>query len=106
MLVNEPVVVECSPHGAPVRFHWRGVPYGVTSAPEPWFSREPWWQHVDRAAKGTAVRIERELWRVDAVPLHGTGSPVDGSFDLERDQTGNWLLDHVWDDELEHRLFA
>ncbi len=105
MLVQEPIDVECSPNGAPVLFRWREVPYSVTSAPEPWFGREEWWQYAQRAARGMQVRFERECWRVDAVALRSGAAPVDGSFDLTRIPHGGWLLDQAWNDELESQLF-
>ncbi|NLT26783.1 MAG: hypothetical protein GXX90_09085 [Microbacteriaceae bacterium] len=106
MVVDEPVEVELSPDGAPVRFVWRGVRYGVVSAPEPWLGREAWWVAARRAPRGAAPRFEREMWRVDAVPLQGTTRRLDGSFDLARRADGTWSLDRAWDDELDTRLFA
>lgn len=106
MLVNEPIVVQCSANGAPVQFHWRNLQYSVTSAPEPWFGREQWWHSAERAARGMGVRVERELWRVDAVALPAGHAPVDGSFDLARDANGGWLLDQAWSEQSESRLFV
>lgn len=106
MFVGEPIEVELSPDGAPVRFVWRKVRYGVTSAPEPWLGRTAWWRSNSRAPRGAGVRFEREMWRVDAVPLQGTRTRLDGSFDLARLPDGSWQLDEAWDDELEVRLFA
>lgn len=105
-MVQEPIAVECSENGAPVQFRWREVQYSVTSAPELWFGREPWWQHAIRATPGTGVRFERELWRVDAVALHPGVTPAEGSFDLAREHNGGWLLDQAWNDDLETRLFV
>jgi hypothetical protein len=43
MHINESVSVETLASGAPIRFVWRGVTYGVVSSPEPWISRRSWW---------------------------------------------------------------
>ena len=106
MVVDEQVEVELSPNGAPVRFIWRGVRYGVTCAPEPWLSREPWWLAAQRAPRGSGGRFEREMWRVDATPLQSVRRPLDGSFDLTRLPDGSWSLARAWDDEIDERLFA
>ena len=107
MVVNELVEVELSPGGAPVRFVWRGVRYGVVSAPEPWMGREPWWITARRAARGTSdPRFEREMWRVDAVALQAVSRPMDGSFDIARLPDGTWQLDRAFDDRADTRLFA
>lgn len=106
MDIDEPVDVELSPDGAPVRFTWRGVHYGVISAPEPWLGRRSWWQTDARAPRGGGTTIERELWRVDAVPLQGVHRRLDGSFDLARGASGCWQLERAWDDELDERLIA
>ena len=106
MLINEPVTVELSPNGAPVRFIWRGDTYGVISTPEPWLARESWWHTAARAARGSGIAIEREMWRVDAVPLRGMPQPVDTSFDLCRLRDGSWQLEQAWSGELDERLFA
>lgn len=106
MRIGEAVEVELSPHGSPARFTWRGTQYLVTTAPEPWFARERWWTTATGAARGSDVRFEREMWRVDAVPLQDAPARLDGSFDLARLADGSWLLDEAWDDDLEVRLFA
>ncbi|WP_430623145.1 DUF6504 family protein [Gulosibacter molinativorax] len=104
--MSEPIEVDLSSDGAPVRFIWRSVWYGVTSAPEPWLGRTAWWHSAARAPRGGGVPLEREMWRVDAVPLQGTRVRLDGSFDLTRLPDGSWQLAEAWDDELEMRLFA
>lgn len=106
MLIGEPVDVELSPNGAPVRFVWRGSTYGIISTPEPWLARETWWRTASRAARGSNTPIEREMWRVDAVPLRGMLQPGDTSFDLCRQRDGGWLLEQAWSGELDERLFA
>lgn len=106
MFIGEPIEVDLSAEGAPVRFVWRGVRYGVISAPEPWLGREAWWRAAARAQRGSGTPFEREMWRVDAVPLQGVPRRVDGSFDLARLSDGTWSLEQAWDDDLEVRLFA
>lgn len=104
MHIDEPIEVELTPGGAPVRFTWRGVVYGVISAPEPWIGRRPWWRD-GRAARAQGPReLERELWRVDAVPLTGPGP--DGAFDLLHHPSLGWSVVQAWDDDLDQRLFA
>lgn len=104
MEIDESIEVELSPNGAPVRFTWRGVVYGVIAAPEPWVGRRAWW-HDGRTTRGAGTRqFERELWRVDAVPLTGPG--IDGTFDLMHHPRGGWLIAEAWDDDLDQRLFA
>ncbi len=104
MIIEEPVSVELSRWGAPVRFIWRGVRYGVVTAPELWFGRESWWLVARRAPRGQMRSFDREMWRVDAVPL-ASGLQLDGTFDLVHAVDG-WRLLQAWDDELECRLFA
>lgn len=104
MIIEEPVSVELSPWGAPTRFVWRGVHYGVVTAPELWFGRESWWLAARRAPRGRARSFDREMWRVDAVSL-GHGMRYDGTFDLAHTDDG-WQLAQAWDDELDSRLFA
>ena len=104
MIVEEQVDVELSALGAPVRFVWRGVRYGVITAPEPWFGREPWWITARRAPRGATLPLDREMWRVDAVALGGPNR-MDGTFDLAHTAAG-WRLSQAWNDELETRLFA
>jgi hypothetical protein len=108
MNIEEPVNVELSDDGAPVRFLWRGVVYGVTSAPERWFARRSWWQLDGRAPRGTgAALIEQEMWRVDALPLTPGAPRRDGTFDLGlHAATGGWRLSRASDDVLDAQLFA
>jgi hypothetical protein len=108
MNIEEPVIVELTDDGAPIRFEWRGVFYGVTSAPERWFARRPWWQLNSRAPRGTGEGlIDREMWRVDAVPLTMGAPRRDGTFDLGRQSTtGSWRLSRASDDVLDAQLFA
>ncbi|GGA74869.1 hypothetical protein GCM10011490_26990 [Pseudoclavibacter endophyticus] len=104
MEIDEAIEVELTESGAPVRFTWRGVIYGVVSAPEPWVGRRAWWRD-GRAARAAGERwLERELWRVDAVPLTGPGP--DGTFDLLRDPRRGWSIAEAWNDDLDQRLFA
>jgi hypothetical protein len=108
MNIEEPISVELSDDGSPIRFEWRGVFYGVTSAPERWFARRPWWQLDERAPRGTGgSSVDREMWRVDAVPLTAGAPRVDGTFDLGlHGATGSWRLSRASDDVLDAQLFA
>ncbi|SJM63956.1 DUF6504 family protein [Gulosibacter sp. 10] len=105
MVIDEPVIVELV-RETPVRFVWRGVPYGVVGEPERWLRRrEAWWRGAPRAARGAAPPLDRAVWRVDAIPLAAGLEPLDGVFDLARLGAG-WRLEQAWNPELEMRLFA
>lgn len=114
MHINESVSVETLPSGAPIRFVWRGVTYGVVSSPEPWISRRSWWTEGGvRVARGAAAGLlEVPMWRVDALPLTDGAQRMDGTFDLAEpaaasaaDHT-NWILVTAMSEELDERLFA
>jgi len=106
MRINEYITVETAETGAPVRFHWRGVPYAVVSAPEPWIGRKPWWSEARRVPRGTQA-IDVPMWRVDALPLGHRARALDGCYDLcFEPELGAWSLVNAWNDELDDRLFA
>nr|WP_208380625.1 DUF6504 family protein [Frigoribacterium endophyticum] len=107
--VDEQVPVETTEGGAPLRFVWRGVVYGVVSAPEMWMTRREWWRSAPRAPRGLGAELlELPVWRVDALPLTDGAHRVDGTFDLALDpaEGGTWLLLGVYDDTVEQQLFA
>jgi len=106
--VDEGVPVETTGGGAPLRFTWRGVVYGVVSSPELWITRRDWWRSTSRAPRGAgADLLEMTVWRVDALPLTDGASRVDGTFDLALDPlTGGWSLLGVFDDRVDEQLFA
>ncbi|MFT6534571.1 MAG: hypothetical protein ACJAS7_000603 [Alpinimonas sp.] len=120
MHINESVSVETLASGAPIRFVWRGVTYGVVSSPEPWISRRSWWSEGGiRVARGaTAGLLAVPMWRVDALPLTDGAHRMDGTFDLAQpvatlplsptapiESTG-WVLVTAVSEELDERLFA
>jgi len=106
--VDEQVPVETTEGGAPLRFVWRGVVYGVVSAPERWVTRREWWRSAERAPRGGGESLlELPVWRVDALPLTDGAHRIDGTFDLALDPAaGAWLLLSVHDDQVEQQLFA
>jgi hypothetical protein len=122
MHINESVSVETLPSGAPIRFVWRGVTYGVVSSPEPWISRRSWWTEGGvRVARGAAAGLlEVPMWRVDALPLTDGAHRMDGTFDLAQPMTtssaassatspanhASWILVTAMSEELDERLFA
>lgn len=108
MKVDERVSVETTDEGAPLRFTWRRVIYGVVSAPEVWITRQAWWRSATRAPRGSGPGLlEMPVWRVDALPLTDGASRVDGTFDLARDPVSReWLLLGVFDDRVDLQLFA
>ncbi|MCU1546150.1 MAG: hypothetical protein JWP30_1250 [Homoserinimonas sp.] len=108
MKVDEAVAVELSSTGSPVRFRWRGVVYGVISAPEIWVTRQDWWRLAGRAPRGAGQRLlEVKVWRVDALPLTDGARRIDGTFDLTKNPiTGEWHVASVFDDERDQQLWA
>lgn len=108
MQIEEPAQVELSANGAPIRFTWRGVVYGVISSPELWISRQNWWQVTGRAPRGASSQLlEIQMWRVDAVPLTDGAVRIDGTFDLHRNpRSFEWQLSNAFDDHLDTQLFA
>ena len=122
MHINESVSVETLPSGAPIRFVWRGVTYGVVSSPEPWMSRRSWWSETGvRVARGSAAaRLDVPMWRVDALPLTDGARRMDGTFDLAQpavgtrhkilgtplEDTAGWILVSARSEDLDERLFA
>ena len=72
--VDENVKVLTNQQGEPVRFSWRNGSYQVTSRPERWFSRKPWWLEASRAQRGIGSGVlEVEMWRITAAK--GVSSP-------------------------------
>ena len=72
--VDENVKVLTNQQGEPVRFSWRNGSYQVTSRPERWFSRKPWWLEASRAQRGIGPEVlEVEMWRITAAK--GINSP-------------------------------
>ena len=123
MHINEAISVETLPSGAPIRFVWRGVTYGVVSSPEPWISRRSWWNEGGvRVARGAAAGLlEVPMWRVDALPLTDGAQRMDGTFDLAQprargaassvepsraEPVANWVLVSAVSEDLDERLFA
>lgn len=106
MNVNESISVSTEPSGSPVAFTWRGIRYVVVSEAEIWFTKIPWWrgaQHIPH--------IERQIWRVSALPCSGPRSlqsqqPDEGVYDLCQDVSQGWLLLTAHSDELDTQLFA
>lgn len=122
MHINEAISVETLPSGAPIRFVWRGVTYGVVSSPEPWISRRSWWSEGGvRVARGAAAGLlEVPMWRVDALPLTDGAQRLDGTFDLAQPRARSaaatspsrlepvtgWVLVSAISEDLDERLFA
>ena len=86
--VDEKVKVLTNQKGEPVRFSWRNGSYQVTSRPERWYSRKPWWLEASRAQRGIGAAVmEVEMWRLSAAK--GISSPA--QFELVHNQ-----LDDRW----------
>ena len=88
--VQEQIKVLTNQVGEPVRFSWRNGTYLVTSKPERYFSRRPWWQEAARAQRGIGSSVlEVEIWRLSAAK--GTCSPA--QFELVYNhQKSSWQL--------------
>ncbi len=88
--VDETVKVLTNQAGEPVRFSWRNGSYQVTSRPERWFSRKPWWLEASRAQRGIGPAVlEVEMWRITA--SKGIHSPSE--FELLHNQDNDrWQL--------------
>jgi hypothetical protein len=93
---EEPAEVE-APEGAVEAFWWRGRRYAVRQVLCRWREAGGWWEPTGDLAKPWAHGDAREIWRVDAVPEPGAGSPA-GTYELCRDlRRGTWSLFRVWD---------
>lgn len=88
--VDETVKVSTNQAGEPVRFSWRNGSYQVTSRPERWYARKPWWLEASRAQRGIGSQIlEVEMWRITA--SKGISSP--NQFELTHSQPDDgWQL--------------
>jgi hypothetical protein len=88
--VDETVKVLTNQAGEPVRFSWRNGSYQITSRPERWFSRKPWWLEASRAQRGIGPAVlEVEMWRITA--SKGINSPSE--FELLHNQDNDrWQL--------------
>jgi hypothetical protein len=111
MQIDETIDVATDAAGAPLRFEWRGVMHGVTSMPEPWVGRRPWWRESGRAPRGRGLMLlETYQWRVDAVALTGGGAdgtePLDGTYDIAFVPERGWVLRSASHERLEAQLFA
>ncbi|CAB4625837.1 unannotated protein [freshwater metagenome] len=91
--VDENVKVLTNQAGEPIRFSWRNGNYKVTSRPERWYSRRPWWLEARRAQRGIGSGVlEVEMWRLSAVK--GVSSPSE--FELLHSQADDgWQLVRV-----------
>jgi hypothetical protein len=111
MQVDETIDVVTDATGAPLRFEWRGVTHGVTSMPEPWAGRRPWWRETGRAPRRRGLMLlEMSRWRVDAVSLTGGGAdgaePLHATYDIAFMPERGWVLVTASDKRLESPLFA
>lgn len=81
----ESVSVETSETGEPVTLTRGGRQWTIGAEPLRWYERVPWWELSPRAARGSAPRVDVEVWRVQA--RVGTNPRSDlATFDLEHDR--------------------
>lgn len=112
MHINENVEVTTDHSGTPLAFTWRHVRYIIVSEPERWLAKVPWWRERH-------TLLERELWRVSALPCSGprslhTPTPEEGTYDLSVEHIKNaagaasaqWMLTEAHTEELDAQLFA
>lgn len=52
--------------GAPVSFIRADRTWHVGTEPVRWYERQPWWETARRAPKGGDLRIDVEVWQVQA----------------------------------------
>ncbi|MDD0856706.1 hypothetical protein NHF46_00690 [Arthrobacter alpinus] len=52
--------------GAPVSFIRGGRTWHVGAEPVRWYERQSWWATTARAPKGGSLRIDVEVWQVQA----------------------------------------
>lgn len=80
-------VVACNVHGmenvevgmvagAPVSFIRDGRTWHVGAEPVRWFKRLPWWETAHRAERGGGLRIDVEVWQVQARIGRNPRSPL------------------------------
>lgn len=62
--------------GAPVSFVRNGSTWHVAPAPVRWFERLPWWQTAQRAERGGPLKIDVEVWQVQARIGHNPRTPL------------------------------
>ncbi|WP_074710865.1 hypothetical protein [Arthrobacter alpinus] len=71
----ESVEVETA-HGAPVSFIRAGRSWHAGAPPVRWFERVAWWETAQRAPKDGMLRIDAEVWMVQARIGHNQRSPL------------------------------
>jgi uncharacterized protein DUF6504 len=92
---GEPIEVE-APEGSVEAFWWRGKRYHVRQVLCRWREASGWWQAAADVDKPWLAGEEREIIRLDAVPISNGLAP--GTYELARDlRAGTWTLFRVWD---------
>lgn len=77
----ENVDVVATPAGMPVSFVRQGRTWVVGAEPMRWYERVAWWETTQRMPRGQHVRIDSEVWQVQARIGHNPRMPL-VSFEL------------------------
>ncbi|TFB94111.1 MULTISPECIES: hypothetical protein [Cryobacterium] len=86
-IIDTQVDVELSADGDPQAFIWNRFEHTIIGQPQAVFTRTRWWEN-----DGVPLRIDTELWRVDA----SRGDEEQHRYDLRRDVDGSWVLALDW----------
>ena len=86
-IIDSPVDVVLGAGGDPRAFIWNRFEHTVVGQPQAVFKRTRWWENG-----GAPVRIDTELWRLDA----SRGGEDQRRYDLRHDDDGSWVLALDW----------
>lgn len=88
----ENILVEVGADGAPVVLKVGGHRWLVADGCLRWYERVNWWESVRRVQRGSGVKVDIEVWRVQARIGRNPRSAL-VTFDLVFDDLGGgWLL--------------
>jgi len=91
-IIDTTVQVELSPGGDPRAFVWDRFEHTIIGQPQAVFTRTRWWEDSSEKSTGAPIRIDTELWRVDAAK----GGEDQHRYDLRHDADGTWVLALDW----------
>ncbi|TQJ66586.1 hypothetical protein FBY31_0622 [Arthrobacter sp. SLBN-100] len=85
------VSVSLGPEGVPVSFELEGQTWLVGAEPVRWFERRSWWETDLRMGRGESLRIDAEVWQLQARLGRNSDSDLT-TFEVVHDETGKWLV--------------
>lgn len=89
----ELVDIHFTPGGQPLRVLRAGRVWHVGAEPTLWFERTRWWEDPNfRIAKGSGVRIDYAVWRVQVRLGHNPRSELTTWDLIENPQARTWLV--------------